>query len=85
MAHQTARWSWIMMLLLTYSSYAQMTVSGRVTDNETEEGLPGVTVLVKGSSTGTVTDIEGNYRFSVPEANATLVFSFVSLLRRKWK
>ncbi len=77
MAHQTARWSWIMMLLLTYSSYAQMTVSGRVTDNETEEGLPGVTVLVKGSSTGTVTDIEGNYRFSVPEANATLVFSFV--------
>ena len=50
-------------------------VSGRVVD-EKGAGLPGVNVLVKGTSTGTQTDADGRYAFTVPD-DATLVFSFV--------
>jgi TonB-linked SusC/RagA family outer membrane protein len=53
------------------------TVTGKVTDVTTEDGLPGVTVLVKGTSTGTVTDLEGNYNITVPNENDTLVYSFI--------
>lgn len=55
---------------------ADRTVSGRVT-GETGEGLPGVNVLVKGSTRGTVTDVDGRFRVNVPEGNSTLVFSMV--------
>jgi len=54
---------------------AQRTVSGKVTD-DTGGGLPGVNVVVKGTTTGTTTDLDGNYRLSVGD-NTTLVFSFV--------
>ncbi|MDF9800947.1 TonB-linked SusC/RagA family outer membrane protein [Catalinimonas alkaloidigena] len=58
--------------------YAQeKTVSGTVTDGETGEALPGVNVLVKGTTQGTVTDIEGQYRLSVPSDAAVLVFSSI--------
>ena len=50
-------------------------VSGKVID-ETGEGLPGVSVLEKGTTNGTVTDIDGNYSLSV-QSGAILVFSFV--------
>lgn len=52
-------------------------VSGKVTDGESGEPLPGVNVLAKGTSIGTVTDIEGQYRLSVPEDVNTLVFSSI--------
>ena len=50
-------------------------ISGRVVD-EQGVGIPGVTVLVKGTSTGTQTDVDGRYSLEVP-ADATLIFSFV--------
>ncbi|MCF2495294.1 MULTISPECIES: TonB-dependent receptor [Dyadobacter] len=53
------------------------TLKGKVTDKENGEGLPGVNVVIKGSSTGTTTDGSGNYTLQVPETGATLVFSFV--------
>ena len=56
---------------------AEITVSGRVMDAETQEALIGSTVLVKGTSQGTTTDINGNYSISVPDQNAILVFEFV--------
>ncbi len=56
----------------------QETVSGKVT-NSSGEPLPGVTVVVKGTIHGIVTDVDGNYTlFKVP-ADATLVFSFVGM------
>ena len=56
----------------------QQTVSGRITDSETGEPMPGVNVLVKGTSTGTITDVNGNYTINVPEPkNSILVFSFI--------
>jgi len=52
-----------------------LSVSGQVL-NEKGEGIPGVNVLVKGTTTGTQTDVEGRYTLTVPE-NATLLFSFI--------
>jgi TonB-linked SusC/RagA family outer membrane protein len=65
--------SW--MLTLVSISWAQQIVSGKVTD-DTGDGLLGVTVLVKGTSTGVTTDLEGNYRISVEESTV-LIFSYV--------
>lgn len=52
-------------------------VTGRVISSEDNEGLPGVNVIVKGTSTGTVTDVEGNYKIEVPDSESILVFSSV--------
>jgi len=52
------------------------TISGQVTD-ENSEPLPGVNILVKGTTTGTVTDVNGNYRLSVADDATTLVYSSV--------
>ena len=54
-------------------------VTGTVTDQTDGSTLPGVTVVVKGSTTGTVTDLDGRYSLNVPSADATLVFSFVGM------
>ncbi|MDP2113390.1 MAG: TonB-dependent receptor plug domain-containing protein, partial [Bacteroidota bacterium] len=56
----------------------QKTVSGKVTDNS-GLGLPGVTVVVKGTQTGTVTNGEGDFSLSGIPANATLQFSFIGM------
>lgn len=50
------------------------TVSGKVVD-ETNLGLPGVNVIIKGTATGTATDLDGNYNLSVPTGQ-TIIFSF---------
>ncbi|GAB2498088.1 MAG: TonB-dependent receptor [Cytophagales bacterium] len=55
---------------------AQKTVTGTVLD-EYGVGLPGVSILVKGTTTGTATDIDGKYSLNVPNDQATLVFSFI--------
>jgi TonB-dependent starch-binding outer membrane protein SusC len=73
-------------LLLLFSVtmlFAQQTinVTGKVTD-EQNLGLPGVTILVKGTQTGTITDFDGNYSLEVP-SNATLVFSYIGFLTRE--
>ena len=52
------------------------TVSGNVTAENVDQ-LPGVSVIEKGTSNGTVTDTDGNYSFSVSSRDATLVFSFI--------
>ncbi|MEM8966775.1 MAG: TonB-dependent receptor, partial [Bacteroidota bacterium] len=55
----------------------EKTISGKVTDLSTDEPLPGVNILAKGTSTGTVTDVEGNYRLTVADDVTTLVFSSI--------
>lgn len=55
---------------------AQRTITGMVTGDLDEEGLIGATVLVEGTSVGTVTDLDGNYSINVPAGSNTLVFSF---------
>ena len=63
--------------LSTIAIAVDKTITGTVTDGDTGDGLPGVNVLVKGSNTGTVTDVSGNYRLSVPDDATTLIFSSV--------
>jgi TonB-linked SusC/RagA family outer membrane protein len=57
-------------------------VSGVITDKDGEL-IPGVTVRVKGTTIGTVTDIDGKYAIAVDGADATLVFSFVGMLTQE--
>ena len=64
-------------LLSLPEAMAQISVSGKVLNFTDSEPLPGVTVLVKGTSNGTVTDVDGNFSLSVPDAASVLVFSFV--------
>ena len=53
-------------------------ISGRVTDSEDGSGLPGVNVVLRGTTNGTVTDSEGQYNLNVP-SEGTLVFTFVGM------
>ncbi|MBD2755037.1 SusC/RagA family TonB-linked outer membrane protein [Spirosoma validum] len=55
---------------------ADVSVSGKVID-EKGSGLPGVSVVVKGTTQGTTTDASGSFRLNAPSAQSTLVFSFV--------
>lgn len=65
-------------LLIFSSSYGQeRSVSGRVLSADDNAPLPGVNVLLKGTSSGTVTDLNGNYKISVPSSESVLVFSFI--------
>lgn len=56
-----------------------ITVKGRVTDSN-GDGLPGVNIVVKGTTRGTTTDIDGNYSLEIPDANAELTFSYIGYL-----
>lgn len=54
-------------------------VSGKVASAEDGTGLPGVNVVLKGTTNGTVTDADGNYKLNVPSSGGSLVFSFIGL------
>lgn len=53
------------------------TVTGRVTDQVTGELLPGVNIIIQGTTTGVTTDADGRYSITVPDLTETLVFSYV--------
>jgi TonB-dependent starch-binding outer membrane protein SusC len=69
--------------LLVLSSVALLAqvreISGRVTDADNGEPLPGVAVLIKGTTVGTITNVDGVYTLSVPEDAQTLVFNYVGM------
>ena len=67
----------VLLVFGTLVSFAQdRVVTGKVTSADDGSGIPGVNILEKGSTNGTVSDSDGNFRISVG-GNATLVFSFV--------
>ena len=67
----------LVVVLFSFTAWAQTTVTGVVTSGEDGTTLPGVNVLVKGTSVGTMTDAEGKYSLSVADPQSILVFSFV--------
>lgn len=73
--------TWHSSMLLPQAE-AKETVSGRVT-GENGEPLPGVTVLVKGTTIGTATNVDGSFALTVPDRNATLVFSYVGYVAQE--
>lgn len=76
------RFTWLLIAFIFLSSMnifgQNLKVTGVVSDNKSEP-LPGVTVAVKGTTGGTITDFEGKYVLSNVPGNATLVFSFVGM------
>ena len=71
----------VFLTVFVFSVLAQGTVSGKVTDDE-GEGLPGVNVVIKGTTTGVSTNLDGNFRLSVEEG-AILIFTFVGFERQE--
>ncbi len=73
--------SWLLIMLVTSTLYAgeipDRTITGQVTTSSDPMGLPGVNIIVKGTTVGTVTDIDGRYTITVPDEGATLVFSMI--------
>src|SRR5882672_4624301 len=54
-------------------------VTGKVTSTDDGSTLPGVNVVLKGTTNGTVSDSDGNYKLAIPATGGTLVFSFIGL------
>lgn len=72
-----------MLVALFYSSliFAQaQTVTGVVTDQETGEGIPGVNIVIQGTTTGVITDLDGNYSIQISDPAAVLAFSYLGYL-----
>lgn len=69
-----------MLAFFPLSSIAQVVVTGKVSDQETGEGLPGVNIIIKGTSAGSTTDIEGSYSIEVSGEESVLIFSSVGFL-----
>lgn len=65
-------------ILFFVASAQTILVTGTVTSSEDEQPLPGVTVVLKGTQTGTITDLDGVYSLEVP-ADTSLVFSYVGM------
>jgi len=60
----------------------EITITGKVTDEKGED-LPGVSIILKGTQRGTVTDIEGKFSLNIPDKSAVLVFSYVGYLQKE--
>ena len=61
------------------SFFSQIQLRGKVVDKNTKEPLPGVSIVVKGTTTGTVTDVNGNYSIPNVKENSIMQFSFVGM------
>ena len=70
-------------LFVVFASYAQTSVSGKVTSGSDGTPIPGANILVKGTNTGTISDADGNYNIDVPNSEAVLVFSFVGYVTQE--
>jgi len=68
----------VLLLLLSFKSFSQFTIIGKVVDENTKEPLIGVTVIIKETSVGTTTDIEGIFTIDSDKDTVTLEFSYVS-------
>ena len=79
MKHSTIQKLLCLLFLISpiFALAQERTISGKVTDAETGDNLPGVNIIIKGTSVGTSTDANGSYSLSVSDDNAVLVFSFI--------
>lgn len=73
----------VISLLVIHSVCAQeRTISGRLTSTDDGTPLPGINIAIKGTSSGTTTDADGNYSINVP-IGSILVFSFIGMQSRE--
>lgn len=78
-------WMFVLLVLGTSHQLAaqERTISGKVVDEEDGQAVPGATVLIKGTTNGTITDVEGNFKLAVPNEEAVLLISFVGYATRE--
>lgn len=67
----------LLLLSVGFANAQEITVSGKITAASTGEPLPGVNILIKGTSEGVVSNIEGEYTITVPNKEAVLAFSYI--------
>lgn len=72
-----------MLLVLSVTSAYAQTVSGKVTSSEDGTALPGVNIIEQGTTNGTVSDMDGNYRLNISSDDAVLVFSFIGYVQNE--
>lgn len=73
----------LVLLSVHIANAQQKTITGKVTSSEDGSTVPGVSVAVKGTTLGTITNINGEYSLSVPADATTLVFSFVGMTSKE--
>ena len=72
------------LLILSWGVSAQTrTITGKVTSASNGSSLPGVSILLKGTTIGTVTGLDGTFKLNVPAKGGTLIFSFVGFLKQE--
>ncbi len=71
--------------ILYFASYsnAQTSITGRVTDADSGDPLVGANMLVKGTTTGSITDFDGNYTLLVDQPDAIIVFKFIGYKQKE--
>lgn len=84
---QRQRLSWLLMLLLSvchqfYAVAQNQELRGKVTEAN-GDGLPGVTVLIKGTTSGTSTEPDGTYKLKLSQTSGTVVFSFMGMVTQE--
>ncbi len=72
----------IFFLFCTYSIYAQKEITGTVSSADNGETLPGVSVMVKGTQNGTITDLNGSYKITATNKDV-LIFSFLGYKKQE--
>ena len=70
-------------IFISAMAFSQGTLTGTVTDGDMGGPLPGATVMVKGTSTGTSTDFDGNFTLEVSQSSGTLVVSYIGFLKQE--
>ncbi len=75
-------WTFLLFLISDLANAQTRSINGKVLD-ETNQPLPGVSISIKGTNTGTVTDISGNYTLNINNADAILVFSYIGYVTRE--
>jgi len=78
---------YLLILLICFLSFGvlaqERTVSGKVTGESDGLPIPGVTVLLKGTTIGTISDVEGSYKLTVPTDGGVIIFSFIGLVSQE--
>src|SRR5262245_61349302 len=74
----------VVLLMLSFAAWAQeRAVSGKITSSDDGSAVPGVNVLEKGTSNGTTSDMDGNFKINVASGDAVLVFSFIGFVTQE--
>jgi len=75
----------MLLILIATGAYAQQTVTGRITSSSTGESLPAATIKIAGTSTGSLTDIDGNYSIRILSPDDALEISYIGYVMQNIK